>query len=153
MSEAQWYRFSPPSHPSQYGYGTQSEAQKYLQFLNQNRDANQWEFEGLGESPELEANTESFLLMDALESVEYIQSTGDLQPYTFRNLKPSCRHHQEFITVEANSLMDALVAAAWSWGWQTPTQCYHDASSDQITLCCKSEPGDGNVIGKLYWSR
>ena len=59
------YAFTAYNTETQYGYGTENEAQQYLNFLNQDREINLYEMEVSGLTDEL-ADTLAFNLRDGL---------------------------------------------------------------------------------------
>jgi hypothetical protein len=73
MTEA-WYRISTYNTQALYGFGTEAEAEKYVDILNEGRDMNIYSAERLTseEAAELrlEDNTEAFNLDDELAARE-----------------------------------------------------------------------------------
>ncbi len=69
----EWYRFSAYNTESQYGYGSITEATEYLDFLNEDREINQYEYEVVRDQhlvADLENNrTDGFNISDVLNNV------------------------------------------------------------------------------------
>jgi hypothetical protein len=59
------YTFTAYNTETQYGYGTENEAQQYLSFLNRDREINLYEMEISGLTDE-QADTLAFNLRDSL---------------------------------------------------------------------------------------
>jgi hypothetical protein len=62
------YAFTAYNTETQYGYGTESEAAKYLAFLNQNREINLYEM-GVSDLTDEQADTLAINLRDCLNDL------------------------------------------------------------------------------------
>jgi hypothetical protein len=69
------YEFSAYNSEKLYGYGSQSDAQLYLKWLNKNREINQYEMAASSLTDE-DANTLAFNLRENLADLDSIES-GD----------------------------------------------------------------------------
>jgi len=68
-----WFKFSAYNTESQFGYGTQEEAIEYLEYLNEDREINQFQYETIRDQDSINNLNNSpigFLLQDQLECVE-----------------------------------------------------------------------------------